>query len=342
MSKMINRDNYESYALDYLEGNLPASDRAAFERFLEQHSDIAAAMESLTQEMPVVEADTSIRFDRKEVLKRRPIMMRRVIYWTGAVAACLLVAMLAVDLYDAKVAESPEDAVRLLSQQSASAETPNPETVQAETATSGMDKITPVAPEQSIATQHSVVSPKSVGMAGDNEKADESEPSRAIAFRSPKMVMNTFAHETEPENNVVVRITESISYKTLEAEAKALDEEVRIERLNNELSLLNWEHEAFNSDAILAELAARPSRGRVVSSSEEYVIETASVDPAGEEEEDQGGLRNLFRKKGLKRVAAGIITPLSTISPISVYNDNNERVVEFASIPISRKSNKTY
>lgn len=341
MSKMINRDNYESYALDYLEGNLPASDRAAFERFLEQHSDIAAAMESLTQEMPVVEADTSIRFDCKEALKRRPIMMRRVIYWTGAVAACLLVAMLAVDLYDAKVAESPEDVVRLLSQQSASAETPNPETVQAETATSGMDKITPVSPEQSI-TAHSVVSPKSIERTGDNEKADGAETSRAIAFRSPKMAMRTPVHAAESENNVVVRITESISYKTLEAEAKALDEEVRIERLNNELSLLNWEHEAFNSDAILAELAARPSRGRVVSSSEEYVIETASVDPAGEEEEDQGGLRNLFRKKGLKRVAAGIITPLSTISPISVYNDNNERVVEFASIPISRKSNKTY
>ena len=47
--KRIHILNYESYALDYLEGQLTPEDQQAFEAFLEQHPEVAADLEGLDE-----------------------------------------------------------------------------------------------------------------------------------------------------------------------------------------------------------------------------------------------------------------------------------------------------
>lgn len=67
MSKLITKDNYEEFYLDYLEGNLSGETLLAFEAFLDMHPDLRIDDSSF----PVVEADEST-FDslRKLALKQ--------------------------------------------------------------------------------------------------------------------------------------------------------------------------------------------------------------------------------------------------------------------------------
>ncbi|MDL2230739.1 hypothetical protein LJB87_03000, partial [Alistipes sp. OttesenSCG-928-L06] len=59
------------------------------------------------------------------------------------------------------------------------------------------------------------------------------------------------------------------------------------------------------------------------------------------EGENQASLLPVFNRQGLRRLAAGFLTPLSTLSPFKVYETNDERVVEVASITVSRRANQT-
>ncbi len=45
--KMINKMNYEQYAMDYLEGNLKGNELEVMEQFLSEHSDIAKELEEM-------------------------------------------------------------------------------------------------------------------------------------------------------------------------------------------------------------------------------------------------------------------------------------------------------
>lgn len=69
--KRIHILNYESYALDYLEGELPPEEQQAFEAFLEQHPEVAAELEGLdeVQLMPpaITYPDTSALYRRRTV-----------------------------------------------------------------------------------------------------------------------------------------------------------------------------------------------------------------------------------------------------------------------------------
>jgi hypothetical protein len=63
---------------------------------------------------------------------------------------------------------------------------------------------------------------------------------------------------------------------------------------------------------------------------------------------EQLGLLNVLHPQGFKRFVSGILTPISGLNPISAYENRNEKVVEFASVPIHRrhrqplKSNNTF
>ncbi len=51
MKYLINKENYEQYALDYIEGNLEGDLLAAFERFLTEHPEIEEELEGMTEAM---------------------------------------------------------------------------------------------------------------------------------------------------------------------------------------------------------------------------------------------------------------------------------------------------
>jgi hypothetical protein len=67
----INRDNYEIYFLDYLEGNLPAEETAELLIFVENNPDLRDLIED--NDLIILEPDQSINFLGKSALKKGDI-----------------------------------------------------------------------------------------------------------------------------------------------------------------------------------------------------------------------------------------------------------------------------
>ncbi len=89
----ITTENYEQWALDYLEGTLPSEQRAAFEHFLKDHAREAAEIRSLQDFMPVVQADPIV-FPDKAALRRGAEVspLRRFVSLVSGAAAAALIA----------------------------------------------------------------------------------------------------------------------------------------------------------------------------------------------------------------------------------------------------------
>ncbi|TVR85725.1 MAG: hypothetical protein EA411_12295 [Saprospirales bacterium] len=101
----IDRDNYEQFAIDFLEGTLPKEQREAFEEFLAQNPDIAEEMEDLQQAVLKLEmAGETPVFSRKESLYQtpptigllhRPVQLK---LWQAAAVVLLLIASIWVSI----------------------------------------------------------------------------------------------------------------------------------------------------------------------------------------------------------------------------------------------------
>ena len=76
----VTKQNYEEYALDYIEGTLSREQQQAFGRFLEENPEIAAELRALREEFPALVPDPSVCFEGKSSLKRkaaiRPLYLR--------------------------------------------------------------------------------------------------------------------------------------------------------------------------------------------------------------------------------------------------------------------------
>jgi hypothetical protein len=92
---MINKSNYEAFALDYLEGNLSATDRQAMEDFLAKHPTIAEEVMMLADMVTIV-PDESIVFENKAALLKQEdsakvvAMYRRTWFRVAVAAAAML------------------------------------------------------------------------------------------------------------------------------------------------------------------------------------------------------------------------------------------------------------
>ncbi len=86
----INRNNYETYFLLYLDGELPPADRLAVEKFMSVHADLQREFVLLQQ---TILQPADILFDQKESLLRKEEKRRVIpVYWMrrAAVIALLL------------------------------------------------------------------------------------------------------------------------------------------------------------------------------------------------------------------------------------------------------------
>lgn len=91
----ISPDNYQEWALDYIEGNLSREDRASLESFLTRHADIAREIASLQDDMPVMVAEQIAYPDKRSLLRSgRTMSFRRITsFLGGAAAASLLIGL---------------------------------------------------------------------------------------------------------------------------------------------------------------------------------------------------------------------------------------------------------
>lgn len=74
---MIDEQNYEQWAMDYIEGTLDATRRQEFNAFLASHPAIAAQIISLCDAMPVLPPSEVTFPDKKQLLRGREIRLAR-------------------------------------------------------------------------------------------------------------------------------------------------------------------------------------------------------------------------------------------------------------------------
>lgn len=90
--KRIGRDNYQEWALDYIEGNLDEAKRLEFERFLSTDGESYDEVRSLMDGMPVLPVPCD-EFPDKASFIRGNIFRRVLPYFSGAAAASVLIAL---------------------------------------------------------------------------------------------------------------------------------------------------------------------------------------------------------------------------------------------------------
>lgn len=93
----ISIEDYESRALDYVEGNLPADELPAFEAFLSEHPDLGREIRSMRGSVPVLPAEKWVYPDKKALLRGGigvSVWLNRAgSFLGGMAAACLLIGV---------------------------------------------------------------------------------------------------------------------------------------------------------------------------------------------------------------------------------------------------------
>lgn len=99
----FNRENYEAYALDFLEGNLDSLRHQSFERFLARNEDIKATMDNFY--MLNISPNHELVFEGKAALLRNRERDRSFLYWMNR--AAVIICVIAAGLYGMNTWKSP-------------------------------------------------------------------------------------------------------------------------------------------------------------------------------------------------------------------------------------------
>ena len=325
----VTKLNYEEHALDYLEGTLSGEERQAFERFLDENPEIAAEVRGLGQQMPVLVPDLSVRYPDKTALRRKaPVRL-----WVVRITAVAAAAVVGVLLLNHRPQESPVTVGPSMEKEVAEAINHTPTAPDGET---GKNETGMVLADAAVAPVKSVV------------KTPDSAVQPTVDTGSGHELKSDAASVTPVQPKTRSTSSESSESRQKEEQIREIREVITVVApVRTEQPVTTVKAEISELKAEDVHLAQAPTV-HIVSVSEEMLIK-----PTGEpllardtrdyfsEENDQAGFLNVVNRRGMRRIASGILTPLSSLSPIKVYETNEERVVEFASITISRKSNKS-
>jgi len=100
----ININNYEEFALDYIEGSMTKDEEKLFEDFLDEHPDVAKEIYNLKSYMPVIEHNGEVYTD-KNILYKRKAGFRKIV-WTSAAAAAIVTGFILSLVFQTSEAES--------------------------------------------------------------------------------------------------------------------------------------------------------------------------------------------------------------------------------------------
>lgn len=333
----ITAENYEQWALDYLEGTLPSEQRAAFEHFLQNHAREAAEIRSLQDFMPVAQADPIV-FPDKAALRRGAdaTPLRRFVSLVSGAAAAALIAgsFMWLDrsssapmqaLGPAAVSDSSAVPTNVWVAEAAASESVPPQEISqpVRTATTPSSEA-PVAISEEVRSVQGANSRvarwnrKTAAllerMEARNERrmvqvAEQTDPKSALAVREQPVPAVTVAEVQTPSKSPTTSDDKTIYeniFRMDEPESKTLAYE-------------NLAEESLKSS--LPEMAALEWQG-----TEESVLARDSLSMGDSFEMQQ--LRSR-RERGLLHA---LLSPLEKISPIKYYETEEGRGVEIASI----------
>ncbi len=328
----ITAENYEQWALDYLEGTLSAEQRVSFEHFLEGNARAADEIRRLQEFMPVVQAE-SVVFPEPALLKRagRVTPLRRLLSLVSGAAAAAVIAGgfmflgrsgSTMQALEASATSDPE------SEWMAEAVVPaRPEAVVAEETPAPTSSIAVVAPADVVSAN---VSPASEGVsrvARWNRKTAE-RLERMEARQERRTTQARLLAEATFESPVTDRIPEPSLAETSEALSGLSD------RREPQAAVRPEEPERAAYEILTAESLIEPE----VQPSEELPIETwAASSTETLYLSEQGSLETAMEKQTWdsrrdKKFLRALLGPLEKISPIKYYENEEGRGVEIASI----------
>jgi tellurite resistance protein len=84
----INADNYENFFIAFHEGELVPKEKAQTQSFIQKNPELEKEFEQFGK--LYFQADTSIRYAKKEDLKKKAIFGRKIYYYSSAIAAAVL------------------------------------------------------------------------------------------------------------------------------------------------------------------------------------------------------------------------------------------------------------
>ena len=107
----INKLNYETYVIDYLEGTLSAADRAAFESYLLEHPEVKEEIADYLA-APIIDEDILITYEGKKQTKKK----RRGLVWLISLAILVaLAAWIAVPMITEDASQEIEEKESVIS-----------------------------------------------------------------------------------------------------------------------------------------------------------------------------------------------------------------------------------
>ncbi|MDR2937259.1 MAG: hypothetical protein LBU80_07990 [Rikenellaceae bacterium] len=336
----IDQNNYEQYALDYLEGNLAGDIRKAFEAFLDAHPEEASGVRSLFDGMPRLEPEPWVTYPDKQALKRAVPMYetaphrtlaRRWIYYACAAVAVVAVSVLGVGLYRTQPVDDPStssmaqapatvimqrvarrvfsitdrQAARFAVSRGATSAGSDSEKLAAARAVSRPATIPAKPDRENVTAQTAVAQLTPASMATNitvdpTSTPDDADPEEAFAV-TPLIPLLTGISTVRPSTSVVLPegpiVREMITERTSDFDS-AVDPATGL----------------THGQVLLAMGADAPA-------------ETA----AGERfRRSRGG-------KFFRSLVQPLVEPLDVLSPVTVYRENEQRIIEVGSYIVSRK-----
>ncbi len=316
----IDRNNYEQYALDYLEGNLAGDARKAFESFLKTHPEEAAGVYSLSDGMPRLEPEPWVIYPDKQALKRAvpmyeaaPRRTRRWVYYASAAAALAVVSVLGIGLFRTQPVENPT--APSVAQVLAPAPTPTAEPAPI-----------PAVESAPAPVQHEAF----VAQPSSSKLADASAISRpattvGASNRQPVTTEITPAQSTPATDPLPIDEIESVTSSTSMSDPATLIVTLPEGPTVRELITERAPESESQIDPITGLM---PHQSLLAMSAE---ADASGGSATGERfRQSRGG-------RFLRGLVQPLVEPLDGLSPVTVYRNNDERIVEVASYVISRK-----
>ena len=339
----IDRNNYEAYALDYLEGNLSEDVRDAFIQFLACDPEAAEAVESVGKGMPVLPVDNSIVFEDKQRLKRKPATGFRIYGWSGAAAAVLVSGLLVFDFYreaeTGRLSEGESGTVLLAAESRPETAVGTGDAVQAAAVPEDRKEegeaggVLSEKPAAAVLREEGKAA--GYGRMRNDVRQERKEESGMVlaAVVVPEDARRSVAEVAMAEQNTG-RILSSADSVGTEPEEELLLADAALENTVTDVS-----------EAELVGLGLKGAEATNESRPEDNASETMMRNRGAEKEEGNGdkeSSRGMFRNRTFRKLTAKLVPAVEILNPVRIYENNDERVVEFASITISRKSNKNY
>lgn len=313
---MIDEQNYEQWAMDYIEGTLDASTRQEFDTFLASHPAIAAQITSLQKAMPVLPPSNEVYPDKQKLLRGREIRLARLQDRLQRFGAMMSGAAAAAVLFGGLFLFNPDRANKGADQMAAEATAAYPEGAEAladrmaEEAAQGNEASTTLSPSalhDEMATRTPAIQPNTLNLPVSVPQTIQSQQTTKHSSISPN-------HSTVPAKHPSL---------ARQAQPNAGQTQI-LNSLSSPAQLLQVSSPALNT----AQITIQPAQQKEPHS---IIAQRIASNRNASSTEDRSTSEAEELKASVESSIETLISTINDVSPISRYRTNKESGITIAS-----------